>query len=720
MKRTVALAGNPNCGKTTLFNELTGSNQYVGNWPGVTVEKKSGQLKGHPDVSVVDLPGIYSLSPYSAEELVTRNFVLEGNPDVILDVVDATNIESNLYMTLQLAELGRPMVVALNMMDMLKSRGVSIDVQKLEHLLGLPVVPISASRGKGIRELIERAVQAADRRGEEPAAFEEQRLAVTAARQYPGNPYILHQLHDRREHHGDEYRSSHVIDEIYSPEVMEALLRIEDIIEPTCLKRHMALRWSAVKIIDDDTPTIEALELTDGEAHLIDEIVEGLEAKLGERDMIIADQKYRFICRVCEQCLTREKDPGELTISDRIDKIATHKVLALPLFIGIMLLVFFITFGPLGTFLTDGLDGLINNRFAPWVREGLTAVGASPWAVSLVCDGIITGVGSIVSFFPQILLLFFFLSILEDSGYMARAAFIMDKLLHRTGLSGRSFVPMLMGFGCSVPGVMAARTLENERDRRMTIMLTPFMSCSAKMPVYALFIAAFFPRYRGLVVFGIYVTGIVVAVVCAMILKKTVLKGGHAPFVMELPPYRLPTVKTLGMHLYERVKDFAVRAGTILVAASVVVWFLQSFDSHLQMLPAGHTEESLLAGLGKIIAPIFTPLGFGFWQAAVALLSGFVAKEAVVGTLTILYNPVSDAAMSAALQSVFTPVAALAFMVFVLLYMPCVAAFSAIRREMNSWKWAVGTVTFQTVVAWVVSFMVYQFGTLAVNLAGLL
>ena len=719
-KQEYALAGNPNCGKTTLFNELTGSNQYVGNWPGVTVEKKAGQLKGRQDLLVVDLPGIYSLSPYSAEEMVTRNFVMDEQPAAIIDVVDATNIERNLYLTLQLAELGRPMVVALNMMDMLKSRGVSIDVQRLEHFLDLPVVPISASRGRGIKELIDRSVHAAENRGGEPAAFDEQRFAERAGKRYAGNPYILHQLHDRREHHGEEYRSTHVIDEIYTPEVMEAILRIEDIIEPKCMKKRMALRWSAVKIIDDDAPTLEALGLSDGEAHLIDEIVRGLEALYGERDMIIADQKYKFICRVCEQCITRLKEPGELTLSDRIDSIATNKYLALPLFIGIMVLVFFITFGPLGTSLTDGLDGLIGDHFEPWVRASLTAVNAAPWAVSLVCDGVIQGVGSIVSFFPQILLLFFFLSILEDSGYMARAAFIMDKLLHRTGLSGRSFVPMLMGFGCSVPGVMAARTLENERDRRMTIMLTPFMSCSAKMPVYALFIAAFFPKYRGLVVFGIYATGIVVAVICAMFLRKTVLKGGHAPFVMELPPYRLPTIKTLSMHLYERVKDFAVRAGTILVAASVVIWFLQSFNGHFEMLPPERAGESLLAGIGKAIAPVFAPLGFGFWQASVALVSGFVAKEAVVGTLTILYNPATDAGMYAALQGVFTPVAALSFLVFVLLYMPCVAAFSAIRREMNSWKWAVGTVTFQTCVAWVAALLVYQFGTLAVNLVGLL
>lgn len=721
MSITYALAGNPNCGKTTLFNELTGSNQYVGNWPGVTVEKKEGRLKTHgQDVSVVDLPGIYSLSPYSAEELVTRNFVIGENPDVILDVVDATNLERNLYLTLQLAELGRPLVVALNMMDMLKSRGVEIDVQMLEHLLGLPVVPVAASRGRGIKELTERAHHdGVEHKGGEPAPFDEQRLARRIDERYGDNPYIRHQLHDRREHHPQEYRSTYMIDEIYAPAVMEAILRIEDIIEPKCLKKGLALRWSAVKIIDDDAPTIESMELTDGEAHLIDEIIRSLEEKYGERDMIIADQKYKFICRVCARCVTRLKEPGELTVSDRIDRIATHRIFALPLFIGIMALVFFITFGPLGTWMTNGLDNLITNAFTPWVQGLLENAGASPWAVSLVCDGVIAGVGSIVSFFPQILLLFLFLSVLEDSGYMARAAFIMDKLLHKTGLSGRSFVPMLMGFGCSVPGVMAARTLENERDRRMTIMLTPFMSCSAKMPVYALFIAAFFPNHRGLVVCGIYLTGVVVAILVAMVLRKTVLKGGHAPFVMELPPYRLPTLKTLWMHMYERVKDFAVRAGTILLAASIVIWFLRSFDFRLNMLAPEQSGQSILASIGRTIAPVFAPLGFGFWQASVALVSGFVAKEAVVGTLNILYNPATDAAMNATLQSVFTPVSALSFLVFVLLYMPCVAAFSAIRREMNSTKWAVGTVAMQTGVAWAASLLVYQFGTLAVNLIGL-
>jgi ferrous iron transport protein B len=720
MSATYALAGNPNCGKTTLFNELTGSNQYVGNWPGVTVEKKGGKLKSHgEDVTIVDLPGIYSLSPYSAEEMVTRNFILDEHPDVILDVVDATNIERNLYLTLQLAELGRPLVVALNMMDMLKSRGVVIDVQKLEHMLGLPVVPISASKGKGIKELIDRAHHdGIEHSRGELSAFDEQRLAERINAKHGGNPYIRHQLHERREHHPQEYLSTYVVDEIYSTPVMEAILRIEDIIEPICLKKGMALRWSAVKIIDDDAPTIEALELTDGQAHLIDEIIRELESHSLERDMIIADQKYKFICRICEQCVTHLKEPGELTLSDKIDAIATHKYLALPVFIGVMALVFFITFGPLGNWLTEGLDGLIG-RFTEWARGALTGVNASPWAVSLLCDGIIAGVGSIVSFFPQILILFLFLSILEDSGYMARAAFIMDKLLHKTGLSGRSFVPMLMGFGCSVPGVMAARTLENERDRRMTIMLTPFMSCSAKMPVYALFIAAFFPKYRGLVVFSLYALGLLVAIVCAMILKRTVLKGGHAPFVMELPPYRFPTFKTLGMHLYERIKDFAVRAGTILLAASIVIWFLQSFDFQFHMLAEGERERSILASIGKAIAPIFTPMGFGFWQAAVALLSGLVAKEAVVGTLSILFNPATDAAMNTILQGIFTPVSALSFLVFVLLYMPCVAAFSAIRREMNSWKWAVGAMAFQTTVAWVCSFAVYQFGTLIVNLAGL-
>ena len=723
MSMVYALAGNPNCGKTTLFNELTGSNQYVGNWPGVTVEKKAGQLKSHGDaVTVVDLPGIYSLSPYSAEELVTRNFVMDEKPDVILDVVDATNLERNLYLSLQLAELGRPMVIALNMMDMLKSRGLSIDVQKMEHLLGIPIVPVSASRGQGIKELVERCHHAGSKLTSKAllSDFDEQQLAERASEKYQANPYILHQLHERREHHSGEYLSTHVIDDIYASPIMEAILRIEDIIEPKCMKKGLALRWSAVKIIDDDTPTIESLSLTEGEAHLIDEIIRSLEDRYGERDMIIADQKYKFICRICAQCVTHLKAPGELTLSDKIDRVATNKYLALPLFIGIMLLVFFITFGPLGSWMTDGLEGLITDHFKPWVQTGLESVGASPWAVSLVCNGVITGVGSIVSFFPQILLLFFFLSVLEDSGYMARAAFIMDKLLHKTGLSGRSFVPMLMGFGCSVPGVMAARTLENERDRRMTIMLTPFMSCSAKMPVYALFIAAFFPKYKGVVVFAIYATGLIVAVICAMLLKKTVLKGGHAPFVMELPPYRLPTFKTLGMHLYERIKDFAVRAGTILLGASIVIWFLQSFSPQFQMLPEGQAEGSILAALGKTIAPIFAPLGFGFWQAAVALLSGFVAKEAVVSTLQILYMPINDEAMYAVLQGVFSPPAAMAFLIFILLYMPCVAAFSAIRREMNSWKWAVGTVAFQTGVAWVVSFIVYQFGTLPVNLIGLL
>lgn len=721
MSHVYALAGNPNCGKTTLFNELTGSNQYVGNWPGVTVEKKEGQLKTHGDaVTVVDLPGIYSLSPYSAEEMVTRNFVMDEKPDVILDVVDATNLERNLYLTLQLAELGRPMVISLNMMDMLKSRGISIDVQKLEHLLGIPIVAVSASKGQGIKELVERAHHdGVERFKGEPNTFEEERLAERVGRLYGHNPYILHQLHDRREHHSTEYQSTYVIDEIYASPIMEAILRIEDIIEPTCMKKGLALRWSAVKIIDDDTPTIEALELTDGEAHLIDEIIRSLEKKYGERDMIIADQKYKFICHICAQCVTHLKDPGELTLSDKIDRIATHKYLALPLFALVMLLVFFITFGPLGSWMTDGLQNLIENHFTPWVREGLTALHASSWAVSLVCDGIIVGVGSIISFFPQILLLFFFLSILEDSGYMARAAFIMDKLLHKTGLSGRSFVPMLMGFGCSVPGIMAARTLENERDRRMTMILTPFMSCSAKMPVYALFIAAFFPKYKGLVVFGIYATGLIVAIISAMLLKKTVLKGGHAPFVMELPPYRLPTLKTLWMHLYERIKDFAVRAGTILLGASIVIWFLQSFNGHFQMLSPDQAGESLLASIGKFIAPIFVPLGFGFWQASVALVAGLVAKETVVSTLNILYTPINDEAMYATLQGIFTPPAAMAFLVFILLYMPCIAAFSALRREMNSWKWSLGAVTFQTAVAWVVSFMVYQFGTLIVNIMGL-
>ena len=713
MSFTYALAGNPNCGKTTLFNELTGSNQYVGNWPGVTVEKKAGQLKSHgEDVTVVDLPGIYSLSPYSAEEMVSRNMLLEDHPDAIIDVVDATNLERNLYLSLQLAELGLPMVIALNMMDMLKQRGLIIDVQKMEHLLGIPIVPISASRNQGIDKLIDRAFHdGAKRIAKEVLPFDEQTIAKRIQKAFPDNEYIHHELHERREHHGGEYRSTYKIDEIYEADVLEALLRIEKIIEPKCMKAHMALRWSAVKVMDDDPPTIEALGLTQGEASLIDEIVSSLETDKMQRDMIIADQKYKFICKVCDECVVHLKKPGELTISDKVDKVVTNKYLAIPVFAGVMALVFFLTFGPIGSFLTDGVEKLIR-ALSDTLHTSLTSAGASSWAVSLVCDGIVAGVGSIVSFFPQILLLFFFLSLLEDSGYMARAAFIMDKSLHKTGLSGRSFVPMLMGFGCSVPGIMAARTLENERDRRLTIMLTPFMSCSAKMPVYALFTAAFFPKYAGVVIFSLYLLGLIMAILCATILNKTVLKGGHAPFVMELPPYRLPTAKTLWLHMWERIKDFAVRAGTILLAASVIIWFLQSFDLTLNLLTPDQTGESILATLGKGLAPLFAPLGFGKWEASVALVSGFVAKEAVVGTFNILGI--------SALETLFTPVAALAFLVFVLLYCPCVAAFSAMKREFRSWKWAIGTVTFQTAVAWVCAFCVYQFGTLFVNVASLL
>jgi len=714
-----ALAGNPNCGKTTLFNELTGSNQYVGNWPGVTVEKKEGRLKSHGEnVSAVDLPGIYSLSPYSTEEMVSRNYILDGKPDLIINVVDATNLERNLYLSLQLAELGRPMIIALNMMDMLRSRGIEIDVQRLEHLLGMPVVPVSASRGKGLHELVERAHHNS---GQTLFPFDERHLADRAQKRYGKNPYILHELHGRREHHQTEYNSSYIVDDIYSEHVMEAILRIEDIIAPRCLKDGMALRWTAVKILDDDTPVIESLNLTDGEAHLIEEIISAIEHKHDERDIMIADEKYKFICDICSRCVTRTKSTGEMTISDHIDRIATHKLLALPLFFGVMALIFAITFGPIGTWMTDIIDDFIVNVLIPETTNGLIALNASDWSVSLICDGIITGLGAIVSFFPQILLLFFFLSLLEDSGYMARAAFIMDKLLHKTGLSGKSFVPMLMGFGCSVPGIMAARTLENERDRRMTIILTPFMSCSAKMPVYALIITAFFPRHQALVITGIYITGVFVAVIVAIILRKTVLKGGHAPFVMELPPYRLPTAKTMGVHMYERIKDFVVRAGTILLGATVVIWFLQSFSFSfpLQMLSPEQSGDSILAVIGKTIAPLFIPLGFGSWQTSVALVTGFIAKETVVSTLSILYGTSSEGVLNI-LQNIFTPASALAFLVFVLLYMPCIAAFVATRREMNSTKWAVGAAALQTGVAWLVAMMVYQFGTLAVNLFGLI
>lgn len=678
-----ALAGNPNCGKTTLFNELTGSNQYVGNWPGVTVEKKEGHLKHDDmDISIIDLPGIYSLSPYSQEEIVTRNYIIDEKPDLIINIVDATNIERNLYLSLQLAELGLPMVIALNMIDMVEKRGDSIDCALLSNLLGIPVIPVSASKGKGVHKLIHTAVHT-----------------------------FIHTVDST---HRDIHVDYNLINAIYTGPVKTAIDEIETLILPNCQKRGMPLRWSAVKLVEDDVPTIEHLELSDAQATELEFIISKLEETNRERDIVIADQKYKFICSICAQAIKRSHESGSVSLSDRIDRIVTNKYLAIPLFLLMMLLIFTITFGYAGNFLKELVDIGINEQFAGWVRSTLVSLHAADWAIGLLCDGVIAGLGAVLSFFPQIFLLFFFLSILEDSGYMARAAFIMDRALHKIGLSGRSFVPMLMGFGCSVPAVMAARTLDKEKDRRITIMMTPFMSCSAKMPVYLLFISAFFQKHQALVVFGLYLLGIILAILYALFLQKTVLKGGHSAFVMELPPYRLPTPKTLGLHLWERIKDFITKAGTVLLGASVIIWFCQYFSFSLQ--PVTDSADSILGVIGTAIAPVFTPLGFGDWKSSVAILSGLIARESIVSTLGILYGTGGEttAALIPILQGAYSSASALAFMTFSLLFIPCVAAVSAIRQEMHSTKWTLATLGMQTCIAYGASFLVFQVARLLI------
>ncbi len=672
-----ALAGNPNCGKTTLFNAVTGSNQYVGNWPGVTVEKKEGKIThDNMDATIVDLPGIYSLSPYSMEEIVTRNFLLEEKPDLIINIVDATNLERNLYLSMQLAELGKPIVIALNMIDMVEKNGDSIDTQMLSAMLGIKLVPISAAKGTGIHKLLHAA-----------------------------NHEAMHGC-DTAGKHMDKHCNMCAPPDIYTGLVRKAILRIEELIAADCSKKGLPLRWSAVKLIEGDEPTLNTLELDDTKLSCIESIVSELETKNIDREMVIADQKYKFICSVTEKCVTRAHEAGHMTLSDKIDRVVTNKFLAIPLFFGLMLLIFYITFGALGANLTDWVDGLINETFASWVREMLLHVGASDWAVGLVCDGVIGGVGAVLSFFPQILLLFFFLSILEDSGYMSRAAFIMDRALHSIGLSGKSFVPMIMGFGCSVPAIMATRTLENEKDRRITMMLIPFMSCSAKMPVYSMFILAFFPSHRGLVVGSLYLLGMLVAIAVAFVLQKTVLKGGHAPFVMELPPYRMPTIKTLGLHLYDKIKDFMTKAGTVLLGASVVIWFCQYFNFSLQHVE--NSAESILGTVGSWIAPIFAPLGFGDWKSSVSMLTGLIARESIVSTMGILHGAGDAGALSDIVASFYSPASAYAFMVFSLLFIPCMAAVATLRREMNSRKWTAIALGFQAVTAWVVTFIVYH------------
>lgn len=668
-----ALIGNPNCGKTTLFNELTGSNQYVGNWPGVTVEKKEGKIKNSENqLYIVDLPGIYSLSPYSPEEIVTRNYIVHDNPDVIINIVDAANLERNLYLTTQIAELGIPLVIALNMIDVVEKRGDIINYKMLEKQLNIPIIPISASKAKGIDDLISKTIEAAE--------------------YYP--------FSDKP---------------IYSNDVEFALKEIERVIKEGNISYYGSLRWNAIKVFEDDNIAIKELNFSKQQMDLINVYKSKVKTtQYVDREIIIADQRYKYICKICGKCVKKNFEQGHMTISDKIDKVVTSKIFAIPLFLLLIVSMFFITFGPIGSFFMHKAEWLIKDVFAGTIEKAMVAGGASDWAKSLVIDGVIEGVGSVVSFLPQIMILFTLLSILEDSGYMARAAFIMDKLLRKIGLSGRAFVPMLMGFGCTVPAIMGTRILENEKDKRLTILITPFMSCSAKMPVYALFISAFFVRTQPIIILSIYLLGILVAIFTALLFKNTILKGDSAPFVMELPPYRFPTPKTLWMHIWERIKDFLTKAGTTLLAATIVIWFLQSFDTSLNMV--SDSSESILARIGTFIAPVFTLCGFGNWQSSVSLLTGLVAKESVISTMSILYN--SSEGISKVLASHFSQLSAYSFMTFVLLYTPCVAALSAIKKEMGSTKWTLIAIAYQLAVAWFASAMVFQFGTLVMNILG--
>ena len=665
----IALAGNPNCGKTTLFNALTGSNQYVGNWPGVTVEKKEGTASiGDISFTVVDLPGIYSLSPYSMEELVARKFIIGEKPDAIINIVDATNLERNLYLTMQLLELETPMVLAVNFMDEVEKNGDQIDCGRLSAHLGVPVIPISARDNKNIDKLVEEA----------------HRQMHTGLTLEPDDLY-------------DDF--THIIHH-----------RIGELIHDRAYAVGIPAHWAAIKLLEGDTKVAEDLSLDRETLDKIDAIAAEYEksSALGDRETLLADSRYKFVERVVRSAVRRKSREGKPTLTERIDAIATHKYLALPVFLAMMLVVFLITFSGPGAWMSDGIAAFVEDTLCPAVSSGLGAIGAPAWLIGLLVDGLISGVGGVLTFLPMIALLFLFLSMLEDSGYMARAAFVMDRTLRHFGLSGKAFIPMLMGFGCTVPAVMGARTMENEKDRRMTILLVPFMSCGARLPIYGLMTAAFFPDHAGLVVFGLYLLGPVMAILSGLFLKRSIFKGEPAPFLLELPPYRMPTLKNIWLHVWERVRDFLTRAGTIIAAMSVLVWFLQNFGMDLRMVP--DTADSILAKFGNFIAPVFAPMGFGVWQAAVALLTGLIAKEAVVSSMSLFYGfSLTDYAGAGAIMSAtFTPAAALAFLAFCALYTPCVAAISTIRREMGSGKWTALTLGWQLMVAWLVSFAVYH------------
>ncbi len=663
-----ALVGNQNCGKTTLFNQLTGSNQHVGNFPGVTVDQKMGEIRARKNYSVVDLPGIYSLRPYSSEEIVTRDFILNEKPDAIINIIDATNVERNLYLTLQLLEMHIPMVLALNMMDEVRNNGGSIDFKQMSKQLGIPVVPISAVKGEGIEDLIENVVQTAKQK------------------RYPLVTDFCEQ--------GPVHRCIHAVSH-----------QVEDHAE----RIGMSPRFAATKIVEQDSDIISRLELSRNELDMMEHSVEEMETdhKM-DRNAAMADMRYAFIEKVCSKTVTHCEESKEHRRSVQIDNILTNKFLAIPMFLLIMMLIFYLTFGVFGAIFSDwltmGIDALTE-----LVDRGLTAYGINPVVHSLVIDGVFAGVGSVLSFLPIIVVLFFFLSMLEDSGYMARVAFVMDKLLRKIGLSGRSFVPMLVGFGCSVPAVMATRTLASERDRKMTIMLVPFISCSAKIPIYAIFTAAFFPKYPVLIMTGLYFGGIVVAILFALICKHTAFRGKPMPFVMELPNYRLPSMKSVLLLMWDKAKDFLQRAFTVIFIATIIIWFLQTFDGRFNVVE--DSGQSLLAMIGKWISPVFAPLGFGDWRISTALITGFSAKEAVVSTMSVLMGTTLTG-ISDTLSAVFTTQTAISFLVFTLLYTPCVAAVASIKRELNSgWK-AFGLVIMQCVIAWLMAFVVYRIGML--------
>ncbi len=669
----LALAGNQNCGKTTLFNQLTGSNQHVGNFPGVTVDRKDGQIKGHPKVTITDLPGIYSLSPYTSEEVVSRRFILEEHPDAIIDIVDATNIERNLYLTLQLMELDRPMVLALNMMDEVTANGGAIDVNLLERMLGIPVVPISAARNEGTSELVEHV------------------LHVARHEELPGRVDFC--LPD-----GDDAGALH-----------RCIHAVTHLIEDHARRAGIPPRFAATKLVEGDAMVRDALGLDANELDALERIISQMEDESGkDRLSALADMRFAFIGEVCRACVVKPRESREHKRSVAIDRVLTGRFTAFPAFLLIMALVFWVSFGSVGAW----LQGLMEEGVAwltDFVAGALVGAGVNPVVQSLVIDGIFAGVGSMLSFLPLIVVLFLLLSMLEDSGYMARVAFVMDKVLRRFGLSGRSFVPMLVGFGCSVPAIMATRTLPSEHDRKMTVMLTPFMSCSAKLPVYGLLTAAFFARGSVLAMVSLYLLGVAVAAVVALVLRRTVFTGEPVPFIMELPNYRLPSIKTTAMLAWDKAKDFIQRAFTIIFAASIVVWFLQTFDGQLNVV--ADQSQSLLAGLGGIIAPVLAPLGFGDWRASTALVTGLLAKESVISTLAVLLGTES----ASALTGLFTPLTAYVFLVFTLLYPPCVAAIGAVKNELGP-RWAAAVFVLQCVVAWVVAFAVRMAG-LALGLA---